>query len=100
MTHLAAVVFSELCTTACQNGGTCVGQNLCECREGFFGTSCSLTSKICVACYILKRLPTDKTRDDDEEEEAQEDQEEEEDDDIKCINLELHRHKGVLNKVT
>ncbi|XP_025093847.1 uncharacterized protein LOC112563758 isoform X2 [Pomacea canaliculata] len=35
---------SELCTTACQNGGTCVGQNLCECREGFFGTNCSLTT--------------------------------------------------------
>ncbi|XP_053406621.1 lactadherin-like [Mercenaria mercenaria] len=42
---------TALCSSGwCQNGGTCMGENVCLCPSGFVGSRCELTSK----SYIIQ----------------------------------------------
>lgn len=36
-----ALPFLETCNPQCRNGGTCVGNNICECPQDTFGPYCT-----------------------------------------------------------
>ena len=39
-------LLTGLCRTGfCQNGGSCIGEHLCLCPQGFYGDHCHLTSE-------------------------------------------------------
>ncbi|KAK7499374.1 hypothetical protein BaRGS_00009349, partial [Batillaria attramentaria] len=47
---------TDLCTSPCQNGGMCVGVNLCSCPEGFFGADCSFSAQMLLQLIFRLRL--------------------------------------------
>ena len=48
------LIFPDLCQAGwCQNGGSCVGKDICKCDKGFLGDNCNKTSKYLPTQYTI-----------------------------------------------
>lgn len=56
---LNLIVLPVLCPTDyCKNGGSCMGQNVCQCRSGYYGNQCEHTGmQSFFAIYINFTIP-------------------------------------------
>ncbi len=42
--YILALKVESICIPPCQNGGDCIGNNLCKCADGFTGNICQTSS--------------------------------------------------------
>ncbi|CRK93441.1 CLUMA_CG006977, isoform A [Clunio marinus] len=52
LTHIQPSSSSSLCSEQCQNGGTCIHRNLCQCTQEFAGPQCQYPVSRCAPTNI------------------------------------------------
>ena len=48
---------SDVCSTSCRNGGTCVGPNTCSCPAGHTGKDCSSRTSVRLVMHLSIASP-------------------------------------------
>jgi hypothetical protein len=54
--YLACLLLNAVCSSLCQNGGSCSGPDTCTCPDGWTGPYCEQPGR-CEAQTLASRLP-------------------------------------------